>query len=345
MSDKPSRSGDAPRAKVQMADIARMAGVSESTVSRALADNPLVAERTRAYVKQLAARAGYQVDPVARSLRSRRSNTICVAVPLMHAFEQPLSDPFMMTMLALLAEELTGNGYSMLLSKVDRHQDGWVERLARSSRADGLVMLGQSSEHEAMNAAAREGWPMVVWGSRMPGQAYVSVGSDNRRGGELATAHLIEAGRRRIAFLGDEQLPEVAPRFAGYRAMLEQHGLVFDPRLHARSHFVSEDAYRLTRAMLKKADPPDGVFAASDLIALGAIRALAEAGLRVPQDVSLVGFDDLPLASYSQPPLTTVRQDLTLAARHMVDRLLALVDGGTADSLEMPVQLVVRESA
>jgi DNA-binding LacI/PurR family transcriptional regulator len=336
-----ARSGARP----QMADIARMAGVSESTVSRALADNPLVAERTRAYIKQLAADAGYQVDPAASSLRSRRSNTICVAVPLMHAHEQPLSDPFMMTMLALLAEELTGRGYSMLLSKVDRHQDRWVEQLARSSRADGLIMLGQSSEHDAMDAAAREGWPMVVWGSCIDGQAYASIGSDNRRGGELATAHLIEAGRRRIAFLGDEQLPEVAPRFAGYRAMLDQHQLPFDPRLHARSHFVSEDAYRLTRAMLKKADPPDGIFAASDLIALGAIRALTEAGLRVPQDVSLVGFDDLPLASYSQPSLTTIRQDLTLAARLLVDHLLKLVEGKKVESVELPVQLVVRESA
>lgn len=334
-----------PRARPQMADIARMAGVSESTVSRALADSPVVAERTRAYIKQLAAEAGYQVDPVARSLRSRRSNTVCVAVPLMHAHEQPLSDPFMMTMLALLAEELTGRGYSMLLSKVDRHQDHWVEDLARSSRADGLIMLGQSSEHDAMDAAAREGWPMVVWGSRIAGQSYVSVGSDNRLGGELATAHLIECGRRRIAFLGDEQLPEVAPRFAGYRAMLDQHGLVFDARLHARSHFVSEDAYRLTRAMLKKTDPPDGLFAASDVIALGAIRALVEAGHRVPQDISLVGFDDLPLAAYSQPPLTTIRQDLSQAARLLVDRMLALIEGDAVESIEMPVHLVVRESA
>ncbi len=328
-----------------MADIARMAGVSESTVSRALADNPRVAERTRAYIKQLATEAGYRVDPVARSLRVRRSNTICVAVPLMHAHEQPLSDPFMMTMLALLAEELTGRGYSMLLSKVDRHQDDWIGQLARSSRADGLIMIGQSFEHAEMNAAAREGWPMVVWGSHIAGQAYVSVGSDNLRGGELATAHLIEAGRRRIGFLGDEQLPEVAPRFSGYRAVLERHGLPFDRRLHARSHFLSEDAYRLTRAMLKKADPPDGLFAASDLIALGAIRALVEAGLRVPQDVSLVGFDDLPLANYSQPPLTTIRQDLAQAARLLVDRLLVLVEGGKAESIQLPVRLVVRESA
>jgi len=327
-----------------MADIARMAGVSESTVSRALADNPRVAERTRAYVKQLAAEAGYQVDPVARSLRVRRSNTICVAVPLMHAHEQPLSDPFMMTMLALLAEELTGRGYSMLLSKVDRHQDDWIGQLARSSRADGLIMIGQSFEHAEMNAAAREGWPMVVWGSHIDGQAYVSVGSDNLLGGELATTHLIEAGRRRIGFLGDEQLPEVAPRFSGYRAVLEHHGLPFDRRLHARSHFLSEDAYRLTRAMLKKTDPPDGVFAASDLIALGAMQALAERGLRVPEDVAVAGFDDIPMARLAQPALTTVQQDTRGAGAVLVSTLIDLIERRPAQSRELDTRLVVRRS-
>lgn len=134
-----------PAARPQMADIARMAGVSESTVSRALAGSPVVAERTRAYIKQIAADAGYQVDPVARSLRAKRSNTVSVAVPMMHALDQPLSDPFLMTMLALLAEELTGRGYSMLLSKLNRHQDGWVEQLTRGSRSDGVIVLGQSS--------------------------------------------------------------------------------------------------------------------------------------------------------------------------------------------------------
>ncbi len=334
-----------PNARPQMADIARMAGVSESTVSRALAGSPVVAERTRAYIKQIAADAGYQVDPVARSLRAKRSNTVSVAVPLMHALDQPLSDPFLMTMLALLAEELTGRGYSMLLSKLDRHQDGWVEQLARGNRSDGVIVLGQSSEHTALDQAARDGLPMAVWGSRIDGQSYISVGSDNFQGGALATEHLIASGRQRIAFLGDDQLPEVAPRFAGYRHALEQHGLEFDTRLHARSHFVSEDAYRLTRAMLKKTDPPDGLFAASDVIAVGAIRALVEAGHRVPQDISLVGFDDIPLAAYSQPPLTTVRQDLSLAARLLVDRLLALIAGEAVESVEMPVKLVVRESA
>jgi len=344
---------DAPRparpgARIQMADIARMAGVSASTVSRALADNPLVSARTRAHIKQIAKQAGYQVDPVASSLRSRRSSTICVAVPLMHAQGQPLSDPFMMTMLALLAEALTAHGYSMLLSRVDQHRDGWIDQLVRSRHADGIILLGQSHEHQSMNAAAREGWPMVVWGSHIKGQSYVSVGSDNRQGGELAARYLIETCHRRIAFLGDDELPEIAPRFAGYRQMLKCHGLAFDPRLHVRCAFLSEHGYQVTRAMLKKTAPPDAIFAAADVIALGAMRALIDHGFRVPQDVAVIGFDDIAQAKDSQPPLTTIAQDFEAAARYLVERLLAMIEGEPADpaqSVELPVQLVVRESA
>jgi len=344
---------DAPRparpgARIQMADIARMAGVSASTVSRALADNPLVSARTRAHIKQIAKQAGYQVDPVASSLRSRRSSTICVAVPLMHAQGQPLSDPFMMTMLALLAEELTARGYSMLLSRVDQHRDGWIERLVRSRHADGIILLGQSYEHQSMDAAAQGGWPMVVWGSRIAGQSYLSVGSDNRQGGELATRYLIDTCHRRIAFLGDDQLPEIAQRFAGFRAMLTAHGLPFDPRLHVRCAFLGEHGYQAMRALLKKTAPPDAIVAAADVIALGALRALNDHGLRVPQDVALTGFDDLPLARDSQPPLTTIAQDFGAGARALVERLLAIIEGAPADpaqSLELPVRLVVRESA
>jgi len=288
------------------------------------------------------------VDPAASSLRLRRSNTICVAVPLMHAKDQPLSDPFMMTMLALLAEALTAHGYSMQLARVDQCSEDWIEQLMRSRHADGILMLGQSHAHQSMDAAAREGWPMVVWGSRIEGQSYVSVGSDNRQGGELAVRYLIDTCHRRIAFVGDDELPEIAPRFAGYRAMLDGHGLAFDPRLHVRCAFLSEHGYQVTRAMLKKTAPPDAIFAAADVLALGAIRALVDHGLRVPQDVAVVGFDDLPLAQDSQPPLTTIRQDFGGAAQRLVELLLAIIAGEGADpaqSVELPVELIVRESA
>lgn len=329
----------------QMSDIARMAGVSESTVSRALADSPLVAERTRALVQKIAADTGYRVNRVARSLRCKRTSTVAVAVPLAHQRTQHLYDPFMMAMLAFLADELTERGSSMLLSKIARHEEGWVENLVSGGQADGVILIGQSFEHESINRAARNGMAVVAWGAQMADQAYPCVGSDNRLGGRLATEHLLEQGRRRIAFVGDERLPEVEQRFAGYREALAAHGRGVERGLVIRVQFELDDAYRSVRAMLSKTEPPDAVFAASDVIALGAIRALADAGLRVPRDVSVVGFDDVALAAFSQPSLTTIRQDLALGARLLVDKLLAKCAGREVESAVIPPQLIVRESA
>ncbi len=334
-----------PSGRLQMADIARIAGVSESTVSRALADNPVVAARTRAHIQKIAAEHGYQINPIARSLRSRQTRIISVAIPLTHEREQHLSDPFMMTMLAYLADELTDRGYSMLLSKLSKHTDHWVETLFSATAADGIIVIGQSLEHAEIDAAAKRGLPLVAWGADLSGQAYPTVGTDNRLGGEIAANHLLAHGRKKLAFLGDERLPEVLLRFDGFEAALKAKGLALDKSLHIRTHFLADDAYRAVRAMLAKGGRPDGVFAVSDVIAISAIRALNEAGLRVPQDVSVVGFDDIALANYSQPPLTTVRQDLPKAAKLLVEKLIARIAGETVGSTVIAPALTVRESA
>ena len=328
-----------------MEDIARLAGVSESTVSRALAGKSVVSEKTRAHIQKIASDLGYRVNPAARSLRSRRTQVVSVAVPLVHEQDQHLSDPFMMLMLAHLADELTERGYSMLLSRIPTHDEGWIEHLVRPGRADGVVLVGQSLEHESINRAAHAGVPLVVWGAKMANQPYVSVGSDNRLGGLQAGRHLAALGCRRIAFLGDERLPEIGARFEGYREALQEHGLAADPRLHVRTHFIAETAYDAVKAMLAKGAEPDGIFAASDVIAISAVRALAEAGRRVPLDVSVVGYDDIPLARHTHPTLTTVRQDIQLGARLLTEALLGMIEGHPGTSVEFTPELIVRGSA
>ncbi|HBK56987.1 MAG TPA: LacI family transcriptional regulator [Xanthomonadales bacterium] len=328
-----------------MADIAQAAGVSESTVSRALADNPVVSARTRAHVQKIAQDAGYRINPVARCLRSRRTGIIAVAIPLVHQRDQHLSDPFMMTMLALLADALTARGYSMLLSKTARHTDGWVVDLVCAGHADGVIVVGQSFEHDAINAAVGRGVPVVVWGEQLPGQRYATVGSDNAEGAALATRHLLEHGRDRIAFLGDERVPEAAARLAGFRAELARHGRTPQRNLLVRASFEADEAYRAVKAMLAKGARPDGVVACSDVIALSAIRALGEAGLRVPQDVSVIGFDDIAMAAYSHPSLTTVRQDLPGGAALLVEKVLAAIAGEATTTHVLAPVLMVRESA
>jgi DNA-binding LacI/PurR family transcriptional regulator len=338
---RPSR---AP-ANLQMSDIAKLAGVSESTVSRALANSPLIAESTRTRIQRLAEEAGYAVNPVARSLRSRQTGVIAVAIPLVHDQAQQLSDPFMMTMLSLLADALSARGYNMLLSKISTHEDGWVRRLQQPGRSDGVILVGQSSEHGSINEAARAGIPLVAWGSQLPAQRYPVVGTDNRRGGQIGTEHLIRHGRRRIAFLGDERLPEIDHRYAGYKDALRDAGIAHDPQLLVRSHFNSEDAYRSVRELIERGADFDGVMAASDVIAISAIRAITESGRRVPQDVSVVGFDDILLAEHANPPLTTLRQEFAQGATALVDTVIAAIRGEKPESTTLAPTLIVRASA
>lgn len=333
-----------PTGVLTMTDMARLAGVSESTISRALADNPLIAQTTRTRIQELARLTGYSVNPAASSLRTKLSKVMAVVVPMVHERDQHLSDPFMMTMLAYLADALTGQGYDLLLSKVAVHEDGWIERLFRSRRAAGAILVGQSLEHATIDRAALAGMPLVVWGARMEGQSYSTVGSDNRQGGYVATHHLIETGRRRIAFLGERRLPEISQRYDGYlRAHLEG-GLVPDPRLEVNSGFAAGEAYRAAQHLLAVGAPFDGVVAGSDVIAMSVIRALTEAGHGVPEDVGVVGFDDIEMAAYTTPPLTTVRQDLAKGALLLVEKVVAAAGGQGAQSVEMPPELIIRGS-
>ncbi len=342
---KPRRRTSQPPNNLQMADIAKLAGVSESTVSRALKNSPLIAASTRERIQRLAEEAGYAVNPVASSLRSRQTGVITVAVPLVHEREPHLADPFMMTMLAHLADALSDRGYNMLLSKVAAHQDGWVRRLQQPGRSDGVILIGQSFEHGSINEAARAGIPLTAWGTRLPAQKYPVVGTDNRLGGQIGTEHLIRHGRRRIAFLGDERLPEVGHRHDGYRHALRAAGLKAHPELHVRTQFGSGDAYASVRALIDSGADFDGVMAASDVIAISAIRALSESGRRVPQDVSVVGFDDILLAEHTHPALTTVRQELAQGAIKLVDTVIAAIRGENPESITLAPSLIVRASA
>ena len=332
------------RAVLTMTDMARLAGVSESTVSRALADNPVIAAETRARIQELARLSGYSVNPAASSLRTNQSKVMAVMIPLVHERDQHLSDPFMMAMLAYLADALTSRGYDLLLSKVSIHEEGWIERVVRTRRAAGAILVGQSFEHQAIERAARSGLPLVVWGARMEDQTYVTVGSDNRQGGYLATQHLIETGRRHIAFVGERRLPEISQRFDGYLRAHAEAGLSPAPRLETMSGFAAVEGYLATKRLLTSGLPFDGVVGGSDVIAMSAIRALSEAGRNGPGDVGVVGFDDVEIAAYTTPPLTTVRQDLDRGANLLVEKVVAAAAGESPGSVEMPAKLVIRGS-
>jgi DNA-binding LacI/PurR family transcriptional regulator len=183
-----------------------------------------------------------------------------------------------------------------------------------------------------------------VWGAHLPDQRYCSVGTDNVGGARMAVEHLIRQGRRRIAFLGDPQTPESGLRHQGYLSALADAGLEASPELTAQAHFTVDTAYTAARALIDSGVEFDGVFATSDLIAITAIHAFSAAGRRTPEDVSVVGFDDISLARHSAPPLTTVRQDLDLGARRLVDHLFRRIGGEDTPSVTLPPELIVRRS-
>lgn len=334
----------AEQRRLQMADIARLAGVSTSTVSRALNQSPLISEATRTRIEELARSLNYSINVGAKNLRLGQNSTVAVVVPYDSETRQHLSDPFFLSILGSLADALTDRGYDMLLSSIDAERLDLAAQIYDTGRAIGIILIGQWRHHDQLNELAVRKVPIVVWGAQLPQQLYCTVGSDNVKGGFLATEHLIAAGRRRIAFFGDVNLPEVAQRYEGYRQALARHGLSLDPGLQLPVAFLAECAKEAVAGLLANKVDFDAVFACSDLLAMTAISSLRENNIVVPDDIAVVGYDDIQLASYFHPPLTTVRQPIDAAGSSLVDSLLLLIEGKPALPQLLPTDLVVRAS-
>ena len=330
---------------VNMHELASRAGVSASTVSRALAGSPLISTATRERLTALAQEMGYRVNSSASRLRRRRANTIGIVTPMGHGVEQYGAHPFLQTLLAGIADVLSERGLDLLLLRFHPNVEEWMEATLDAGRADGLIVLRQSTLHPALNAVARTHDRFVVWGQHLPDQAYLTVGSDNRQGGALAAGHLLERGRQRIAFLGDRGLNENAARYQGYAAALRAAGRKPERALDLVARYAPREPARALDRALDAGVEFDAVFAASDMLAIHAMRALAQRGRVVPGDVAIVGFDDIPVGALMAPALTTVRQDVATAARALVDTLLTRIEGRPASSAVLPVALATRESS
>lgn len=326
-------------------DLARLAGVSPGTVSRALADSPLIAKKTRERIQGLAREHDFRLNIMARNLRIKRAGAIGVLIPLGHEQAQHISDPFFMSLIGHLADALTERGHDLLLSRVIPTRPDWLDAVVDSGRVDGVILIGQSDQSEVIDRVAERYVPLVAWGANLKGQKHCSVGSDNRKGGMLAARHLIESGVKTFAFFGDPVAPEIAERLKGCKEELSRAGLS-DALTILPAHLTAETAHPAIAAWLSQiVSVPGGIIAASDVIALSALRALAEHGISVPGDVRVIGYDDLPLADQTIPPLTTIRQDLVAGAAHLVDLLFRRIAGEKTDSVILEPKLIVRGSA
>jgi DNA-binding LacI/PurR family transcriptional regulator len=328
-----------------MADIARLAGVSTATVSRALNHSPLVNEETRTRILELARSLKYTINVGAQNLRLKQNRTVGVVVPSDAKVHQSLSDPFFLSMIGSLADALTEQGFDMLLSRVDADQLDSAATPFDTGRVIGIILIGQWGHHDQLNELAARHVPIVVWGAQLPQQLYCTVGGDNVSGGRLACEHLLALGRRRIAFLGDTRLPEVEQRYRGYCEALHAAGLSPDPSLCVPASFLPEGGREAVAELASRGVDYDAVFACSDLLAMTVINALREQGRVVPEDVAVVGYDDIELSSYFHPPLTTVRQPVQEAGRAMVAALLQQIEGQNAASIQLPTSLVSRSSS
>jgi len=325
-------------------DVAARAGVSHQTVSRVINRNPSVAEPTRERVEAAIRELGYVPSPMARGLISNRTHSLGVVA-------DDISDGFFARMVAGAEAEARRRDYYLMIGSVEPDDDesGYL-RLMLERRVEGLILARPSVPLAPadLRPARSAGVPLVAVGSSdLPGFPVVDV--DNRQGGYDATRHLLEHGHRRVAtIVGPREWPSAAARLEGYRRALREAGLADDPALveHA-SDWGLESGRAAAARLLERGADFTALFAHSDLIAIGAIRQLREVRRRVPDDVSVVGYDDLPVADYVEPALTTVHQPMhevgALAAGLVLDQLAG---GGAPAPVPhlLPAVLVVRES-
>ena len=337
------------KGKATSLDIAHLAGVSQPTVSRALRGSPMVNEETRKRIQAIAEELHYKVDKNASNLRTQHSGTLALLF-----FEDPTPDdsqinPFFLSMLGSITRACALRGYDLLISFQQLSTD-WQADYEDSNKADGLILLGYGDYLESQSRLERlveQGTHFVRWGAVLPGQPGISIGCDNFQGGHDITAHLLEQGRRDIAFLGhaSNHYPEFFERYRGHAHALSTNGLGIQPALQVDAITTEQSGYEAACELLRRGSRFDAIFAASDLIAIGAMKAVHERGLRVPEDVAVAGFDDIPMAGFVNPSLSTVQQDTKLAGSILVETLLKLVHDEPAESRTIPVKLALRRSS
>jgi DNA-binding LacI/PurR family transcriptional regulator len=329
-------------------DIAERSGVSQATVSRALRNSPLVRAETRERIQKIARDLNYFVNRNAAGLRTQQSNTIALLVFDETEGEYAQINPFFLSMLGYITRAAAGHGYDVLIS-MQQLSDDWHVEYQASNRADGLILLGYGdymTYREKLSALADANTRFMIWGPTIAGEPGHSLGCDNVHGGYQATRHLLDNGRRRIALLGttSQRSPELAARYDGYCKALLEAGIEPDEQLKIDASSSDGEGYRAILELMERGVAFDAVFAVTDVIAIDAMRALRDNDLAVPGDVAVVGFDDIPLAAYVTPPLTTVRQDIRQVAEGLVGGIVGLIRGEPVESSLMAPKLVVRAS-
>lgn len=337
-----------PARPATIKDVARLAGVSAGLVSMALSDHPAVATATKIAIRQAAERLDYVPNSVGRALRARRLGAIAVVIP--HSSHHVFSHPYFVEVLEGVTEVASAHDLTVVLStsREDQDEEAAYVKLLRSRRADGVIVAAAAIADQNVARLAASGYPVVVLGRDPQDPAVVSVVTDDRQGSVYATTHLLAThyARRLAHIAGPLGHRSAVDKLAGYRAALEAHGSQYDERLVAESDYTEQGGAAACDRLLATGIPFDGLVAANDQMAFGALQSLRRHGREVPRDLAVVGFDDIPLARLMQPPLTTVHQPMTEIGRRATERLIALLEGQSPEprQIEIPTTLVIRRS-
>lgn len=338
------------RKRVTIKDVAAQTGVSYQTVSRVINHSPDVNEATRAKVQKAIADLNYQPSLAARSLPGKRSYVIGFIIP--YDPDYLIRDPNLLAQISGADAEANRHGYNLLLSTAGDSKQGLeaYERFVRNHVGDGALVIETASSQEGGELLANRHYPYVSLGRDLGNpQAYI-VCSDNREGGKKATQHLLEKGHKRIGIINGPPIGAVAglhDRLEGHQQALTEAGLEFDPAMMVFGDYTRPSGEEAVCKLLSLPQPPSAIFALNDRMAMGAIRTIQLAGMRIPEDIAVVGFDDIPAAADFNPPLTTVRGK----ARHMgqaaAQLLFKLIAGEDIEERELilPAELVVRASS
>jgi DNA-binding LacI/PurR family transcriptional regulator len=329
------------KARPTIYDVARLAGVSTATVSRALNDTGQIAPPTRAAIDAAIEQLGYHPNTAARSLVTRSTQTLALLLP-------DITNPFYAELVRGIQERALEAGHTMLLctTEGDPEREEQYLNLLRAKQVDGVLVDGLVLPPPRITRFVRDGLPIVCLDRDIDSTLVPLVQVDNRLGARLATQHLLDLGHRVVAHVtGPAGLGISEQRIAGFRAAHNALGYNVDERLIAVGSFTEEGGYEATQELLESREFT-ALFAANDLSAIGALRALVDARLEVPNDVSVVGFDDIRLAQFTIPPLTTVHQPASAIARTATELLLELAAGRSVTQMRhlLAPELVVRES-
>ncbi|MGZ9898437.1 LacI family DNA-binding transcriptional regulator [Shewanella gaetbuli] len=334
--------------KATSIDIAYRAGVSQSTVSRALRNSPLVNLETRQRIQAIAKELNYKVDKNASNLRTQNSHTLALLICEDPTNDDSMINPFFLSMLGSITRATARQGYDLLVSFQQLSSD-WHADYEDSNKADGIILLGYGDYVDyahKLEKLLQQNTHFVIWGAEHNNKSVLSIGCDNHQGGMLATQHLLNQNRKTIAFLGDSSShsPEFRDRYLGHCEAIKAKGFLVNKALQIDAISTESSGFDAANALLDKNIPFDAIFAASDLIAIGALRALKKRGVQVPEDVAIMGYDDIPIASFANPSLTTVKQNTQLAGEILVESLLKLIRGQEVSPMLIPTNLVVRQS-